>query len=230
MNNISIVTGTFNRKKLLPGLIDNTVNSDDRLELVLVDGGSSDGTLEYIKNLHHPRIKLIEVGERSPYPHFMNLGILNASYDYICQWNDDVFLTNTWDDVFKELDDSHIYIFSWKWDKYPKFKDNNWILINSMNHDNNGEIVVNYGIYHKEVFRKIGMYNNAFNFYCADGDMAHRAWFFGFKIKNLPSIKVVSLRKVRKKNIFNIDNDKEQYCKHIALYREGILPDNLTYL
>ena len=34
---ISIVTGTLNRLGMLPNLISNTVLSDDRLELVLVD-------------------------------------------------------------------------------------------------------------------------------------------------------------------------------------------------
>ena len=43
---ISIVTGTLNRKNLLPGLIENTVGKSDKLELVLVDGGSDDGTIE----------------------------------------------------------------------------------------------------------------------------------------------------------------------------------------
>ena len=66
---ISIVTGTLNRLGMLPSLIDNTVLSDERLELVLVDGGSIDGTIDYIKQLNHPQIKLIEVGGRSSYPH-----------------------------------------------------------------------------------------------------------------------------------------------------------------
>ena len=90
--NISIVTGTLNRKFILPDLISNTVDRDERLELVLVDGGSTDGTIEYLKKLNHPKIKLVEVGERSSYPHFMNLGIKNSSYELICQWNDDVLL------------------------------------------------------------------------------------------------------------------------------------------
>ena len=50
---ISIVTGTLNRISLLPNLIENTVLSDKRIELVLVDGGSNDDTVEYIKNLNH---------------------------------------------------------------------------------------------------------------------------------------------------------------------------------
>ena len=101
---ISIVTGTLNRKYLLPNLINNTVNSCDKLELVLVDGGSNDGTIDYIKDLNHPRIKLIEVGERSSYPHFMNLGIENSSFEWVCQWNDDALLVSKWDEIISELD------------------------------------------------------------------------------------------------------------------------------
>ena len=74
---ISIVTGTLNRVGMLPMLIQNTVMSDERIELVLVDGGSTDGTIDYIKSLDNPQIKLVEVGGRSSYPHFMNLGIKN---------------------------------------------------------------------------------------------------------------------------------------------------------
>ena len=66
---LSIVTGTLNRVNLLPKIIKNTVDSNNKLELVLVDGGSTDGTIDYIKKLNHPRIKLIEVGGRSSYPH-----------------------------------------------------------------------------------------------------------------------------------------------------------------
>ena len=50
MKKISIVMGTLNRVHLIPGLIENTVNSCENLELVISDGGSTDGTLEYIKS------------------------------------------------------------------------------------------------------------------------------------------------------------------------------------
>ena len=43
---ISIVTGTLNRIDHLKRVIENTVDSDPRLELVLIDGGSTDGTIE----------------------------------------------------------------------------------------------------------------------------------------------------------------------------------------
>ena len=106
---ISIITGTLNRLNFLQGLIDNTVNSCDKLELVLVDGGSTDGTIEFIKSVDNPNIKLIEVGRRSSYPHFMNLGIVNSKYEYVCQWNDDVLLLNDWEEVIKELNENIDY-------------------------------------------------------------------------------------------------------------------------
>ena len=228
---ISIVTGTLNRRPLLPAILANTVLADERLELVLVDGGSTDGTLDYLKNINHPRVKLIEIGGRSPYPHFMNIGIRSATHEHICQWNDDVFLTCSWDDVFRTIDDEHaVYIFTWKNDKYPKFKDKGWVIIDSLLTDPAGEVVVNFGIYRKEVFRKVGLYNPKYHFYCADGDMAHRAFYNGFKIKSCPEIKVVSIRGIAKNNDSRIKADIACYKEHIATYKTGILPDYLEYL
>jgi len=228
--NISIVTGTLNRKRLLPRIIKNTVEADSRLELVLVDGGSTDGTQKYLHKLNHPRIKLIDYGQRSSYPHFMNLGIQHASHNYICQWNDDCFLVNPWSDVFDEIDSSEVYIFSWKKDRYPRFKDKDWILVNTKDKEGEGEVVVNYGIYHKDVYRRIGLYHNGFYFYCADGDMAQRAWHAGIKIKNCWNIKVIALKGVPKSRSYNLSKDWERYQAHIALYRSGRNPEGIEHL
>lgn len=232
MGGISIVTGTLNRRPLLPLLLSNTVNADTRLELILVDGGSTDGTIEYIKSLAHPRIKLIEVGRRSSYAHFMNLGVRGATQEYICQWNDDAFLVNSWDEVFSCIDKSMVYIFSWKEDKYPGFKDKKWKILNEKKKDENGDIVVNYGLYHKDVFRKIGLYNTAYHFYYTDADMAQRAWYFGFSVKNCNTIKVVALQGIHKYGSLSdtMEKDRETYEKHSGLYSKKILPDNLEYL
>ena len=111
---ISIVTGTLNRLELLKKVIQNTVDSNKDIELVLVDGGSTDGTIDYIKELKNERINLIEIGGRSYYWHYMNIGIKNSKFDYICQWNDDVLLENNWTDVMDELsNDYDMYLFSW---------------------------------------------------------------------------------------------------------------------
>ena len=234
---ISIVTGTLNRLGMLPTLIENTVLSDERLELVLVDGGSADGTIDYIKQLNHPQIKLIEVGGRSSYPHFMNLGIQAATHEVICQWNDDVILCNEWSEVFIELQSNHdFYLFNWKYGSYDDIKNpewmkgvdhhDGWCLCNIA--DSGGEIVMNYGLYKKKIFREIGMYNPEYRYYCADGDMAYRAHAFGYKVKDLRHIRVCSLPvgKVATSH----PEDHSIYQKNIDLYRQKILPESLQYL
>ena len=76
---ISIVTGTLNRLDLLKNhIIPNTIDADPRVELVLVDGGSTDGTLEYFVDLNHPRIRIYTQGGRTPYGVFMNFGLRKA--------------------------------------------------------------------------------------------------------------------------------------------------------
>lgn len=234
---LSIVTGTLNRKNLLPHIIKNTVDANEKIELVLVDGGSADGTIEYIKNLNHSKIKLIEVGQRSTYPHFMNLGIMNSKFDLVCQWNDDVLLCNKWEEVFDHLDQDHdFYLFNWKYGNMDDIKKKEWL--DGINYkkgwcltdafDSVDEIVMNYGIYKKHIFQKIGMYNSEYRYYYADGDMSHRAKSFGFKNKNLYDIKVCSL--ITDKKAIHHSRDTEIYNKNRILHRQKKLPENLEFL
>lgn len=235
---ISIVTGTLNRLKFLPNLIKNTVESDKRVELVLVDGGSTDGTIDYIKKINHPRIKLVEVGKRSSYPHFMNLGIENSSYEWICQWNDDVILVNKWSEIIEKIDNNFdFYLFNWKYGNYDDIQRDDWLNGKDTKHSNGGwcvvdlteyggEIVMNYGLYNKKIFKEIGTYNNEYIYYYADGDMSMRSHLFGYKHKTLYDIKVCSL--ITDKNAENNINDKKIYEKNISSYKNKILPNTIN--
>ena len=233
---ISIVTGTLNRRHVLEGLIGNTVDAWDKLELVLVDGGSTDGTVEYLKSLNHPRIKLIEVGKRSSYWHYMNLGVRNAMYEYVCQWNDDVLMVNKWEEVFDAVKNCDASLFSWQYgDMTDRFPDN-WNLccyfdgpglVPGVGH----EIVMNYGVYKKDVFRKAGLYNNAYSYYYADGDMSFRAWAFGFSVKPFPDIHVVSLITEREnKKAINTQDGLQIYTTFLSQYRKKEMPSNIEFL
>lgn len=228
---ISIVTGTLNRKIFLPKLIENTIENNNNLELILVDGGSTDGTIDFIKNLNNDKIKLIEVGNRSSYPHFMNIGIENAKYDLICQWNDDVILINKWSDVLDEISEEYdVYHFNWKYGNIEDINNQNWK--SSGTHGKNGwcltENVVNYGIYNKKVFKEIGMYNNEYQYYYADGDMTKRSLYFGYKHKLLENIKVCSI--ITPKTAIHYGNDKSIYEKNLNYYKNKILPKTIEYL
>lgn len=203
---LSLVTGTLNRLSLLPGLLENTIFANENLELVIVDGGSQDGTLEFLRNIKHPRLKLVEVGRRTSCPHFVNLGIQSASNEYICQWNDDVLLINDWDEVLEEMKDTNFdsYIFSWQYLPISEMKNKKlhdsmiWNLCNTKADDPNGEIVLNYGIFKKDLFRKHGLFDQNFQFYYSDGEIAHRYYERGVKFKNCHNIRVASIAGVPK--------------------------------
>ncbi len=203
---ISIVTGTLNRRNLLPNLIKNTVDLNNKIELVLVDGGSTDGTIEFLEDLNHPRVKLVKIGHRSSYPHFMNTGIKNATHEIICQWNDDVLMLTNWDDVLEEIKDKEVdaWIFSWQYLNYNQITNKDchdylkWILHNQKSENENGEIVVNYGLYRKDLFRKFGLYDNKFHFYFADGELSHRFYSQGAVFKNCHNVRVASIEGVPK--------------------------------
>ena len=219
---ISIVTGTLNRLELLKKVIENTVYSNKNIELVLVDGGSTDGTIDYIKKLENKRINLIELGCRSYYWHYMNIGIKNSKFDYICQWNDDILLENDWTDVINELSSNYdMYLFSW--------------LENELKYviyDSKDELVLNYGIYNKKIFKEIGMYNNSYKYYYCDGDMSYRAKSFGYSYKKLFNIKCKPLTTHSEKKAFIENNHLEyqNYSNCLKQYKNKITLDNIEFL
>jgi hypothetical protein len=137
----------------------------------------------------------------------MNIGIKNASYDFVCQWNDDVLLINSWHHVLEELnknDEIDAWLFSWQYVPLDKICNKSycdslpWNLCNQKEKNPIGEIVMNYGVYKKELFKKFGMFDTNFQFYYADGELSHRFYSRGARFKNCQEIRVASIEGVRK--------------------------------
>ncbi len=88
---ISIVSGTYNRLGLLRRMVNSVRRQLFRgltYEIILVDGGSTDGTLEWCNQ--QPDIKLIEHGElRGAIKAFCD-GAKQAIGDYVVMANDDI--------------------------------------------------------------------------------------------------------------------------------------------
>jgi glycosyltransferase involved in cell wall biosynthesis len=223
---LSIVTGTLNRKELLGSLIKNTVGCSSQLELVLVDGGSVDGTQEYIKDLCHPNISLIEVGRRSNYGHYMNLGIHAAKYEWVCQWNDDVLLENPWENVLEILKkDLDLYVFDWYNEAHPEYSNlywNNNIPRGSYGH------CLSFGVYKKQVFRDIGLYDEQYLYYGSDADMTERSIHFNKKISINQDIRVRELN-VKKQAYGDLAASQvDSIIK--SYYTEGKIPEWVSFL
>lgn len=90
MTEISIVSGTYNRLQYVQGMVGSVRRSVGTIpyEIVLVDGGSTDGTLEWCKS--QSDIVLVEQGELLGAVAAFNAGFAQAIGRYVVAANDDI--------------------------------------------------------------------------------------------------------------------------------------------
>lgn len=90
MIDLSIVTGTYNRLSHLQKMVASCRSSVGNLkyEIILVDGGSTDGTIGWCKSQHD--VRLIEQGELLGGIIAFNAGCAAARGDYVAILNDDI--------------------------------------------------------------------------------------------------------------------------------------------
>ena len=87
---LSIVTGTYNRLPLLQAMLESCRKSVGNLEyeIILVDGGSTDGTLTWVRG--EKNVRLIEQGELLGAVKAFHAGIKIAKGEYVALLNDDI--------------------------------------------------------------------------------------------------------------------------------------------
>ena len=98
---ISIVILTYNRlndtKQCLGHVRKNTTRS---YEIIIVDNGSTDGTVEWLKSQEDIRLILNKTNKGIPAGR--NQGMRIAKGDYICTLDNDLFVGPNWDRIFCE--------------------------------------------------------------------------------------------------------------------------------
>jgi GT2 family glycosyltransferase len=106
---VSAVTGTYNRLSHLKRLVASVRSSISPYpyEIVLVDGGSTDGTIEWCKS--QPDVTLIEQGELLGAIKAFNAGCKAATGRYVAILNDDIEIKG------KTLSTAYEYL-----EKYPQ--------------------------------------------------------------------------------------------------------------
>jgi len=75
---ISVVLATYDRRHSLPRAIASVLAEDARLELIVVDDASRDGTADYLATLSDPRIRVIAAGRNGGPSAARNLGLRAA--------------------------------------------------------------------------------------------------------------------------------------------------------
>ena len=92
MIELSIVIVTWNTKKLLSDCIESIVSKKHKVnyEIIIVDNGSTDGTIEYLDNLNSKKgFKIIKNSKNEGFAKANNKGIKQARGEYILLLNSD---------------------------------------------------------------------------------------------------------------------------------------------
>lgn len=189
---ISVVLGTYNRKRFLKLAIESIrnelINCGESSEIIVVDGGSTDGTIEWLSRqkdiiliVQHNRGKWKNKPiERRSWGYFMNLGFKCAQGKYVCMVSDDCLLLpnsiknglNLFEEKIKEKKKIGSIAFFFR--DWP-FSKNYHVNYNF------GKIYVNHGLYLNETLKKVGYINeDDYRFYGADIDLVMKMYNSGY--------------------------------------------------
>jgi glycosyltransferase involved in cell wall biosynthesis len=87
---VSVVLPTYNGRRFIEQSIDSVLSQSwRRVELLVVDDGSTDDTLDAVKNYDDPRLKIISHSKNQGLPEALNTGFRESSGEYLTWTSDD---------------------------------------------------------------------------------------------------------------------------------------------
>lgn len=238
---ISVVLGSFNRLQFLPLTIDSVRHELSNIdhEIIVIDGGSDDGTVQWliaqkdvITILQHNRgtWKGSPITRRS-WGYFMNLGFKIAQGKYVCMLSDDCLvipgaIVNGFAYFESELEKKRkvgALAFYWR----------DWSFENKKYHVGctlGGKMYVNHGMFLNEALKEVGYCDEeTFFFYNGDGDLCLKMWEQGYECIDAPHSYIEHYPHanvdIRKTNYVKFKQDLKNYLKKW----EGIFYDPLIH-
>lgn len=188
---IDIIIPSFNGKHLLkkhlPSVIENT---KDLGEIIVIDNGSEDGTVEWLSE-NYSKVKIIRNSKNLGFTKPVIQGIKLSKSKYFILLNNDVEPYQGYlDTPLKYLEDEKIFsvTFTEKNSTWPNISLDQGKL-NFTEGKNTSEAHYSTwasggsAIFNREIYDKIGGFNPIYApFYWEDVDLGYRAWKMGYKI------------------------------------------------
>ena len=190
---ISVVLGTLNRLPYLRATVESVRRSviSVPLEIVVVDGGSADGTLTWLAEqrdvitvIQH-NIDVVDgkkVRKRS-WGYFMNLGFKIAQGELICMLSDDgVVHADALANGIRAYGEAvnkglRVGGVAFRWRSYPEESEYR------IGYTLGGKMFVNHGFYVREALERVGwLEEERLKFYFADGDVCLKMAEVGYEI------------------------------------------------
>jgi glycosyltransferase involved in cell wall biosynthesis len=226
---VSIVLGSYNRASFLPLTIASIHKEliDLRYEIIVVDGGSDDGSLEWLAQ-QKDIITIVQHNrgtwnnkpiERRSWGYFMNLGFKIAQGKYVCMLSDDCLvvpgaIVNGLKQFEKLLAAGRkIGALAFYWRDWSN-KNTNYHVGCTLG----GKMYVNHGLFLNKALKAVGYCDEeTFFFYNGDGDLCLKMWQAGYECVDSPDSYIEHYPHanidVRKTNYVRFNQDLKNYLK-----------------
>ncbi len=200
MNSLAVIVPNYNGKKFLKVCFESLKKQSNILEVIIIDNGSDDGSVEFIKE-YYPEYILIENKKNLGFSRAINQGIKRSSAEYCFLLNNDVELeSNCTCNLLKCIEkDKNIFSVASKMvnfqdrDKIDDAGDEYTVLgwtkkvgegKSSKFYAQNREIFsacAGAALYRRSILDTIGHFDENFFAYMEDVDIGYRAKIYGFK-------------------------------------------------
>jgi glycosyltransferase involved in cell wall biosynthesis len=238
---VSVVLGTYNRLRFLKSTIASLRASrlDHAYEIIVVDGGSTDGTIgwltaqrDIITIVQHNRETVGGTSRRKrSWGYFMNLGFKCAEGRYICMISDDsVVHSDTIANGVKRFDQDlaqglPLGGLAFYWRSWPE--DNNYRICYTFS----DRLMINHGLFLRDAVVKVGyIEEDRYSFYCADGDLSLKLWAAGYELRGCEDALLEHFERanlpIREDNLSSVGPDWESYTtRWIGIFFDPATPN-----
>ena len=260
---VSIIVLNYNGKKYLDHCFDSLAKISypkSRFEVILVDNGSSDGSVDYVKH-NYPWVKIVPLKVNYGFTGGNNIGVRFAKGEYIVFLNNDVVVDEKWlIELVKVVMDNPDAIVTSKslFFEMPDMIDHDGtkmtfigrsFSINFGRKNDNSKSVPKYVVQpygasmmvKKSVFVDLGRFDEIYFTSLEDTDLGLKAWLYGYKVIYVPTSFFFHVgggtggwgSKISNKMVFHLTkNSYMNVIKYFNSYRilQGITFSLLYYL
>jgi glycosyltransferase involved in cell wall biosynthesis len=195
---ISVVMGSYNRREFLRSAVESVRRNGITVpyEIIVVDGGSSDGSVEWLARqtdiitiLQHNRTNSDgRGGQKRSWGYFMNLGFKCAEGAYVVMISDDSLLipgavmNGLSQCQTLQTQGRQVGAVAFYWRNWPEQREY-WVGLTL-----GRKMFVNHGLYVRSALERVGWIDqDRFRFYYADGDLSLKLWHHGYEVVDSPS-------------------------------------------